>query len=337
MNRRAFLTTGTVASIAASAFPLESLALSGQAQPQPHSVGAITGLELLGEPYSSQIASPTYSVGPTPASAAPLTPNGLLYYNKGKQAFVSPMSDSLRPTRAKGSYNITSTLRAFNISKDNFHVASQSNKEVQIGLNFTAPITSAGDEFAWIVKSAVNIFMAKQSDRTGALASFQSSSQPTNSMTPTSTPSNKVQVLQGSFDLQVNAFFQKKAGFWRTLFQGLAGVPGSPLLATLGIPGIALDGLKFVAYSFNKLTQNEPLEPLWNPKPLPFALTTGVDRDFNFQEGLWCITDSSVLKSTKLLDSYMIDLTNETYQVINGNGEPLNANYVVVQFDVSTI
>src|SRR6202008_1386642 len=118
----------------------------------------------------------------------------------------------------------------------------------------------------------------------------------------------KVQVLQGAFDLQVNAFFQKKDGFWRKLFQAFAGVPGAPLLATLGIPGVALSALDFVTYSLGKLTQDEPLLPLWSATPLPFALTKGVKRNFKFQEGLWCIVDRPILLTTKFLNGYTVDI-----------------------------
>jgi hypothetical protein len=325
MNRRHFLASGTLVSLASS------LNLNAFPSPQQNQSQSITGIELLPKPYDSQVASLTYNPSAETAGAPP-TPNGLLYYDKSNKKFVSPMS--LTPTRPKGSYSISSTLRAFNLAADKYQTAQQSKQEVQIGLNFTAPITSAGDNFAWILKNAVNIFLGKQSAAAGALASFQSSS---SSTAPTSAPTSKVQVLQGAFDLQVNAFFQHKGGLWRKLFQALGGVPGSPLLATLGIPGIALEGLQFVMYSLNKLTQNEPLIPLWNPQPLPFALTKDVTRDFNFQDGLWCITDSSVLKSTNLLAGYQVDIADETYQVLDPHNNPLNANYVVAQFDVDPI
>ncbi len=327
IDRRHFLTSSTLVSLAAS-LDLEAFALPQRAESNTQILNT-GGLELLKTPYDSQVASITYN--PAVEAGEPPTPNGLIYYDKAHKKFISPMD--IEPSKEKGSYTITSTLRAFNISRANYQTAQQYKNEVQIGLNFVAPITSSGDGFAWILKHAVNIFLGKSSDVSGALASFKSA----NPSQPTPTLSNKVQVLQGAFDLQVNAFFQKKEGFWRKLFQGLSGLPGSPLLATLGIPGIALEGLDFVMYSINKLTQNEPLTPLWNARPLPFALTKGVNKDFNFQQGLWCITDSSVLKSTNLLKGYSIDIADETYQVVDGNGSPLPANYVVAQFDVASI
>jgi hypothetical protein len=288
------------------------------------------GLDLLKTPYDSQVASLTYN-SLVEGAAPPPTPNALLFWDRKQKKFVSPLE--VTATRDKGSYAITSALRSFNISKTSFATARNSNQEVQIGLNFTAPITTAGDNFAWITKNAVNIFLAKKSDVSGALASFKTA----NPAAAPAAPTNKVQVLQGAFDLQVNAFFQPKQGFWRKLFQSLGGVPGTPLIAGLGIPGIALAGLDFVLYTFNKLTQGEVLPPLWNAKPLPFALTKGVTRDFGFTDGLWCIVDSSVMKPTKLLQGYSIDLTDETYQVVDENGKQLDANYLVAQFDVSSI
>lgn len=327
MDRRHFLASGALFSLAAS--------LDLEALPSPEAAKSTTpipntgGLELLKKPYDPQVASLTYN--PAVEAGEPPTPNGLLYYDKTKKTFVSPLN--LDATKEKGNYTITSALRAFNLSTDKYRMAQQSNQEVQIGLNFTAPITSSGDNFAWILKNAINIFLGKSSNVSGALASFKAA----DLQSSTSAPTGKVQVLQGAFDLQVNAFFQRKSGFWRKLFQALGGIPGAPLLATLGIPGIALAGLDFVMYSINKLTKNERLIPLWNPHPLPFALTKGVKRDFKFQEGLWCIVDSSVLKATNLLRNHTIDILNQTYQVIDSRGDPLNANYVVAQLDVNPV
>jgi hypothetical protein len=288
------------------------------------------GLDLLKSPYDSQVASLTYN-RIVEGSAPPPTPNALLFWDRDQKKFISPLE--VKATREKGSYAITSTLRSFNISKASYMTAQNSNQEVQIGLNFTASITTAGDNFAWILKNAVNIFLAKKSNVSGALASFKTA----NPASTPAAPSNKVQVLQGAFDLQVNAFFQPRQGLWRKLFQALGGVPGAPLIAALGIPGIALTGLDFVLYTFNKLTQGEALNPLWNAKPLPFALTKGVTRDFAFTDGLWCIVDSAVMRPTKLLQGYSVDLTDETYQVVDANGKQLDANYLVAQFDVAGI
>lgn len=326
MDRRNFLASGALLSLGA----LNPDGFQHPHKKQPTQHGASTGgLDLLGKPYDPQVASLTYN--PAVEAGEPPTPNGLLFYDKGKKAFVSPTD--IEPTKEKGNYSIGSTLRAFNISNDKYSFAQKSQQEIQIGLNFTAPITSAGDNFAWILKNAINIFLGKADGVTGALASFKSA----NPQNPAPAPTAKVQVLQGGFDLQVNAFFQKKAGFWRKLFQSLGGAPGSPLLATLGIPGIALAGVDFVLYSLNKLTQSEPLIPLWNPQPLPFALTKDVKKDFNFQEGLWCIVDSSILKSTNRLKGYSVDIEDQTYQVIDSAGKPLNANYIVADFDVKAL
>jgi hypothetical protein len=328
VERRSFLELGSLLAFA-GAVSFEDIV----AQSNHHAPAQVTGLEFLGKPYNSQVAQLTYN--PAVEAAVPPTPNGLLYYDKVHKKFISPVDIS--PTIPKGSYSISSTLRTFNLSKANYQTAQNSQQEVQLGLNFTAPLTSSGDNFAWILKNAVNIFLATPSNVSGAYAQFQKDNPLPTTPTAPAAPTNKVQVLQGTFDLQVNAFFQKKQGLWRKLFQAISGIPGSPLIATLGIPGIALEGLSFLTYSINKLTQNEGLIPIWHPQPLPFGLTTGVSRDFGFQEGLWCIIDSSFLKSSNLLSGFTLDIAGETYQVLDSNGKQADANYVVAQFDVKSI
>jgi hypothetical protein len=187
------------------------------------------------------------------------------------------------------------------------------------------------------LKNAVNIFMGSASNVSGAFAQFQKDNPQVGAPAQAAAPTSTVQVLQGSFDLSVNAFFQKQQGFWSKLFQGISGVPGSPLIATLGIPGIALEGLSFLTYAINKLTQNEGLVPIWNPQPLSFALCDGVKKDFGFKKGHWCIVDSVYMKNSNLLAAHTLDIAGESYQVWNKDGQQINANYAVAQFDVKSI
>lgn len=329
MERRSFLELGSLAALAGSA-SFENLL----AQETPQTSPPITGLELLGDPYDSQVAQLTYNTAVEDA-APPPTPNGLLYYDMGAKKFISPVD--IKPAKPKGPYSITSSLRTFNLSKSGYHTAQKSQQVVQLGLNFTAPLSSSGDTFAWILKNAVNIFMATPSNVSGAYAQFQKDNPLPNTATAPAAPTNKVQVLQGVFNLQVNAFFQKQQGLWGKLFQAISGISGSPLIATLGIPGIALEGLSFLTYSINKLTQNEGLIPIWHPQPLPFALTADAQADFGFQAGHWCVIDSSFLKSSNLLSGYTLDIAGETYQVLDKSGKQIDANYVIAEFDVKSI
>jgi hypothetical protein len=328
MNRRTFLASSSVASLA-SAIDLKALTVGGQ-DPAPSQEGAgLSDLRLLkGLSYKPYIAQLTYNPSPE-AGAKPPTPNALMLYDTTQNKFVSPLSIS--PTLDKGEYTIASTLRSFNISTDNYSVAQKSQQEVQLGLNFTATMTSAGDKFELIAKNAVDIFLQKGNQVATALSSFKSANPQT-----AATPTNKVQVLKGTFDLQVNAFFQKKQGFWSRLIHAIGRVPGSPLLATLGIPGVALEALDFVMYSLDKLTNGEQLTPIWNPNPLTFALTKDAKGLFKFQEGLWLVIDSDVLSKSDLLKDYKIDLLDETYKLLDNKGNPVNANYVVTDFTVTS-
>lgn len=339
MERRGFLQSGLASAALATLSPFVDVEeFVGQAVSTSSKTNT-GGLDLLKKPYDPQIAAlvyeePKFAPPPCPPGekcpAPALPPNGFLFYDKGSKTFVKP--STLEASKDKGNYAISATMKAFNISTDAYKIAQSSKQEVQIGLNFSAPITSAGDNFAWILKNAVNVFLGKTNDISGSLASFKAA----NPASPAASPTNKVQVLQGAFDLQVNAFFQKKDGWWRKLFQAFAGVPGAPLLATLGIPGVALSALDFVTYSLGKLTQDEPLVPLWDAQPLTFALTKGVERDFRFQDGLWCIVDRSVLKTTNYLKGFTVDIDGQSYQVIDSDGKSLNANYVVAQFDITS-
>jgi len=337
MNRRDFIGSAGLGSLGA-------LSLGGMvachapqqilqpAAPQQPESPQLTGLELLDKPYNSKDVLPYYEVGIKTAAATVPVPNGILLYDKQQMKFVRP--STLKLTRPKGSYNITATLRSVNVSSQVTTSMHNNQQDIQLGLNFNAPIVQGGDDFVWVVKNALNIFLGKSSDISGSVASFSSTNAPN---TQATSPSSKIQVLQGSFDLTVNAYYQKKNGFWRKLFQTLSKVPGEPLLATLGIPGIALSGLQFVAYSLDKLTQNEPLVPIWDPRPLPFALIQGVDRDFYFKEGLWCILDREIMNSTNFLQGYTIDIDGESYQVIDSSKTGLNANYVVANFAIDPI
>lgn len=338
MKRRGFLQSGLASAIFTTLSPvLDTERLFSEGLDAPSDAG---GLSLLGKPYSPETASLMYSEMP-PAPPCPkgetclappppvLPPNGFLYYDTGKKAFVK--ATEIQAGKDKGNYAVSAALRSFNILSGNYQMAQTSKQEVQIGLNFTAPITSGGDNFAWILKNAVNIFLGKPGDISGSLASFKSA----NPVSAPASPTSKVTVLQGAFDLQVNAFFQKRDGLWRKLFQAFAGVPGAPLLATLGIPGVALSALDFVSFSLAKLTQNEPLMPLWNANPLSFALTKDVKRDFSFQDGLWCIVDRPILLKSEFLKGHTVDIDGESYQVLDPNGKALDANYVVAQFDIS--
>ncbi len=342
MKRRSFLQSGLASAVLTSLTSVGGVEqFLGEMRTAPRKANA-GGLDLLGNPYSPEVAALMYSELPPPPPCQPgekclapppppnLPPNAFIFYDKEKKVFKK--ATELVAAKEKGNYSISANMRSFNISSDKLKTAQNSKQEVQIGLNFSAPITSAGDNFAWILKNAVNVFLGKTSDISGSLASFQSA----NPTSPAPSPATKVQVLQGAFDLQVNAFFQKKDGLWRKLFQTFAGVPGTPLLATLGIPGVALSALEFVTFSLAKLTQDEPLVPLWNANPLPFALTKDVKRDFTFQEGLWCIVDRPVLPATKFLAGYTVDIDGQSYQVIDADGKALNANYVVAQFDITS-
>jgi hypothetical protein len=332
VNRREFVSYSSALACLTTGLHLDAEASLGEQKAATNSAGNTGGLNLLKTPYSSSEALLNYTTGVE--SAAPGPPNTILYYDKGKKTFLSPAT--LQATQKPGNYSINSTLRAFNLASDRFETAKRSKQEVQIGLNFSAPISSVGDNFAWILKNAVNIFLGKSTNVGSALATFKST---TNAQPASPSISNKAQVLQGTFSLQANAFFQKQEGLWRKLFQALSGVPGSPLLATLGIPGIALSALEFVTFSLSKLTKDEPLTPIWDAKPLPFALTSDKNdkADFKFQPGLWCIVDSQVSKESQFLKGHTIDIENESYQIMDSTGNPLKATYVVSQFDVDAL
>jgi hypothetical protein len=326
VNRRRFV---SISALGALGLTLSDLDIESFAQAGGN-VGPSDLLDLK-NPYNSRLAVSVYGPSSAVEKGPSVIPNAILYYDETKQQFVSPLG--LEPTLEKGSYSMTGTLRSFNIGSGSYEQASASKSEVQIGLNFTAPLTSSGDKFAWIAKNAVDVFLQKGADVGKYLSSFKTSNPTSDNQKPT----NKVQVLQGTFDLQVNAFFQKKDGFWSKLIKTLAKVSGSPLLATLGIPGIALEALDFVSYSFSKLTQDEQLQPLWNARPLTFALTKDAkNKRFGFRPGLWGVIDSSFAQSTNYLENHTVDLRGESFQILDASKKPINANYIMADFDAQS-
>jgi hypothetical protein len=224
------------------------------------------------------------------------------------------------------------TLQAFNIRKANQDNFKKLKNQVQLSFNATAPINKS-DELSWIFMNAVDVFLAKDDKgRQDQLTKFGNS----NSKTGTTLNSNpKINVEKGTVKLQVTAFGQKQDSAWTKFFDVLTKVVKSPLISTaakgFGIPGLATEAVSFVDGVLDSIAQQNKLVNLWQTGGLEFAVTEDATARFNMKPGLWATVDSDYVQTSSFLKDHQVDLEKQSFRIVDKNGNPVDANYLVVE------
>jgi hypothetical protein len=329
MERREFINASGLALL--SPFVAQALAMvesgsAGTPQPAP----TVKDLFRLNRAYRADDAARVYKGEPIPEAGGPLLPPHMfMYYDEKKKLFLNPLN--IVPTAKKQSWNIEATIHSFNISSQDYKDFEKLQKDIQIGLNFTAP-TASQDRISWIFMNAINVFLAKAKDRPQQLSTFEKDNSPTADLKP----SSKVTVSNGFVDLQVNAFGQAKDGIWRKLFNVLAKVAGSPLITSLGIPGLVAEAVSFVSQTLDVIASQDKLVPIWQTSPLTFAVCEGMDNErFKFTPGLWITIDRDYARKTNYLEKHTVNLEDESFKVSDKDQNAADANYLVMDLKLT--
>lgn len=329
MERRDFINASGIALLSPVLGNLLAIAeqASAQSNQQPNRV---RDLFRLNGSYRTEDVERVYKGEAIAEAGGPLLPPHMfMYYDEHKQIFVNPLN--IVPSADNKNWTIDATLRSFNIDSQFYKQFSKLQKDVQIGLNFTAP-TASQDRISWIFMNAIDIFLAKAKDRPQQLSTFQKNNSPTADLKP----SSKVTVTNGFVDLQVNAFGQAKDGFWRKLFNVIAKVAGSPLLTTLGIPGLVAEAVSFVNQTLNVVASQDKLVPIWQTSPITFAVFKGMDKErFKFTPGLWVTIDRDYARKNKFLDQYKISLEDDSFMILDKDHKPIDTNYLVTDLKLN--
>jgi len=248
------------------------------------------------------------------------------FYDENATKFVSPLD--ITPTSPAGAYTLTSTLHSFNVKASVQNQFQRLQNQVQLGFNATAPVTDS-DNLTWVFMNAINIFLAKPADQAAQLTKFTNGANDGASLQV----NPKVSIPKGKVNLQVTAFGQRKDGPWKKFFDIITAAVKSPIISDVskgfGIPGLATEALQFVDHVIDVYTQQEKLVTLWQTGSLEFAVHKGATARFKFNPGLWTTIDSDYAQKSNFLDGHSIDLKFNSFRILDRQGKPVDASYLV--------
>jgi hypothetical protein len=329
MDRRNFVGNSAFALLFEALRGANSGVVDAYAYPTPQAGGATTlQLTKLNNPNA---VAPLYIPG-AKAVGPPPSPYVYAYFDEGAKKFLNPLAtepSGVKPALDKGSYSVTPTLQAFNIQKAKQTQFKNLKNQIQLGFNATAPI-SESEQLTWVFMSAIDIFLAKDSQgRQDQLTKFTSSQNAGTSLT--SNP--KISVANGVLSLQITAFGQKQDSFWTKFFDVVAKITNSPIVSSalkgFGVPGLVSEAVTFVDGVMDTIAQQNKLIPLWQTGGLQFAVTKDASARFNMKEGLWAIVDSDYAQQTNFLEGHSVDLTYQSFRLFDKNSKAVDANYLV--------
>jgi hypothetical protein len=327
MKRRQFLEVTSLSSIAA--LLNAGLPVFGET---PHDVPASSpppNVFRLGENYSHTNLKIAYSGAAQPeADPAQIPPHVFLMYDVPNKKFVNP--SDMDGVSASGTYTLAASLYTFNLATADYQKFKDLQNQLQLGLNVSSQ-SPQQDMLTWISMNAVNVFGAKPANQSQALSSFLKQG----AGTPI-TPTTKITINKGSFNLQVTAFGQKKDGIFHRLFSILTGVASAPILSTIGIPALVSEALQFTNYILNQMASNDSLVPVWQTMAMPFSIYKGGNALFHFQEGIWVTVDREYARSSNFLDKHTLDIKGESFQIMDQSNKPIDQNYMVAEYSLTS-
>lgn len=322
MVRRTFVTGSSLSVLAA--LLSEASDVSGKALKQP----GPSPLQLTKLNQSEHVRA-AYNGSKGPGSAS--VPYVYAYYDVNLKKFINPLD--ITPTKPAGAYTLEATLHAFNMKLADQDQYKKLKNQVQLGFNATAPLTSS-EKLTWLFMNAISVFGAKSTDKAAALTKFKGDSGVPLQASP------KITVAKGIVNLQVTAFGQRQDGFWRKFLDIMAAAVKSPIVDTalkgFGIPSLAGDALTFVDHAVDVFADEEKLVPLWQTGSLEFAIHKDADAIFKMNPGLWAAVDSPYAQSTNFLEGHTIDLTYESFRLLDKDKKSIDANYLVTDLKMTS-
>jgi hypothetical protein len=156
-------------------------------------------------------------------------------------------------------------------------------------------------------------------------------------------PSEKIEVLSGAGSFQLQVAAAKKESWWRKLLTIGGAALQSPLFATLPIPKLLPMGVQFATAVLNHVKDTEPLVPIWTSARIPFKLYDGATNTspFTLKPGLWLTIDRAYaeqnMDENRNFKNHLIDVGGQFYELTTTSGQPVDANYTVLQLDFPTI
>lgn len=264
------------------------------------------------------------------------------YADPTQKQFINPLN--VKPALAAGKYSLEVTVLNSHTSQKDFEtIWNKLKHDAQLQLALTAPSLGgeASDDLTWTLMNGIDIFLGgdgfKGADK--RLKPFVDNNKPTSKFRP----SEKIEVLTGGANFQLQVAAAKKDSWWRKLLTIGGAALDSPLFATLPIPKLLPLGVQFATAVLNHVKDTDPLVPIWTSARIPFKLYEGASptSPFTFRPGLWLTIDREYaeqhLDDSKNLKDHLIDIGGQFFEVKTTSGQPVNANYVVLQMSFPAI
>ncbi len=264
------------------------------------------------------------------------------YADPTQKQFINPLN--VKPALAAGKYSLEVTVLNSHASQMDFEtIWNKLRHDAQLQLALTAPSQGGetSDDLTWTLMNGIDIFLGgdgfKGADK--RLKPFVDNNKPTSKFRP----SERIEVLTGGANFQLQVAAAKKDSWWRKLLTIGGAALDSPLFATLPIPKLLPLGVQFATAVLNHLKDTDPLVPIWTSARIPFKLYEGASptSPFTFRPGLWLTIDREYaeqhLDENKNLKDHLVDIGGEFFEVKTTSGQPVNANYVVLQMNFPPI
>src|SRR5205085_117146 len=156
----------------------------------------------------------------------------IFYYDKpGDKQIVNPLN--VKPSLAAGKYSLEVTILNSHASQRDFdNLWKKFKHDAQMQLALTAPSNDgpAPDDLTWTLMNGIDIFLGGDGFKgiDNRLKPFVDNNKPTSKFRP----SEKIEVLTGAGNFQLQVAAQRKDSWWRKLLTVAGEALNSPLFAT---------------------------------------------------------------------------------------------------------
>lgn len=272
------------------------------------------------------------------------TEQKLFFYDQAAGKLVNPFN--IKPSLTAAKYSFEATALNYHVTKEDNNKLWKSLKnlaQMQLGLSVPA---NASDDLTWLVMTGIDLFLGN--NREGAdrrLRKFLNNNKLTDQFVRNI---EKIDITSGVGDFQLQVFGQKKKSIWQTILATAGTLFNSTIFATLPIPRLVPQGLKFAESVINmiqKTDEDNQLEPIWQGARIPFKLYEGAApveaRPFTFKPGLWLSVDRTFadknLDGNKNMINHFIDIPGGFNELVDSNNRPVDANYTILKFEFPKI
>jgi hypothetical protein len=265
------------------------------------------------------------------------TQHMIFYYDRDAKMMINP--GNVKPALKAAKYSLDLKILNSHVSRSDFDTIWKNLKnDAHLQLSLTTPSSEAAgaDDLMWTLMNGIDIFLGGKLEGVDQrLKHFVTQNQPTSKFRP----SEKVEILKGTGFFQLQLAAQKKESWWKKLLTILGAALDSPLFATLPIPKLLPEAVSFSTAVLNQIKKTEPLVPVWQSAGIPFVLYDGATpgSDFKLRPGRWLTIDRTYaeahLDEQSNLKDHVIDVLGEFNEVKTKAGQPIDANYAVLELD----